>query len=155
MKDQIKKRKHPEWDPIRKLSRGYQTKIKAAYKEINDLARTGCSGKVQTPNYAKEVISPLAKVISEKMSGIEISVNEAVEVYNAKDAFFKIFIGEHTLGGFSYPGLGVNQINFTVFAHDKPWGRAIHITSLPQMIKVITDLIDFLNLNKNENDDVK
>ena len=44
---------------VRKLARRYQTKINAAYREIDEHVRSGRSGKVTTPNYAREVIAPL------------------------------------------------------------------------------------------------
>lgn len=146
----VKERKQRAgWDPVRKLTGQYQTKMKAVYREIDELARTGKSGKVVTPNYAKEVITPLAKVLEEKLSGLKITVCEKVEVFNAKDAYFRVMVGEQTLGGFSYPGLGVNQIHFTVFAHEKPWGKVIKLTKLSQLADTISHWADFLELNKN------
>lgn len=148
------KKQRAGWDPVRKLTSQYQIKMKAVYREIDELARTGKSGKVVTPNYAKEVISPLTKALEEKLSRIKISVSEKVEVFNSKDAYFKVMIGEHTLGGFSYPGLGVNEIHFTVFAHEKPWGKVIRVTKLNQLADTILQWINFLELDKNmdEND---
>lgn len=148
-----KLRKPPVWDPIRKLTRHYQAQVKAAHREIDECAKTGRSGKVATPNYAKEVISPLSKAISENLAHLKIIVSEQVEVSAGKEGYFKVTAGEHILGGFSYPGPGVSQINFTVFAHDKPWGRVIEITKLSQLVTVITKLVEFLDPdNTNGND---
>lgn len=149
-----KKKERAGWDPVRKLTGQYQAKMKAVYQEIDELARTGRSGKVITPNYAKEVISPLTKALEEKLTRIKITVSEKVEVFNSKDAYFKVMVGEHTLGGFSYPGPGVNQIHFTVFAHEKPWGKVIKVTKLCQLADTILQWVDFLELDKNLREDV-
>lgn len=148
-----KPRKHPVWDPVRKLTGQYQSKVKAVHKEIDEYALSGRSGKVTTPNYVKDVIVPLADAISEKLPALNIVVNDKVERISPKDAYFKMQIGEHTLGGFSYPGPGVNQINFTVFAHEKPWGKVIRITKLTQLIDVVSRLTDFLGLENNKSND--
>ena len=79
---------------------------------------------------------------------------EKVELTGSKDGYFKVSAGERILGGFSYPGPGVSRINFTIFAHDKPWGKAIEITKLSQLVTVITELAEFLGLdNTNDNDE--
>ena len=143
--EKIKKpRKTPVWDPIRKLTRNYQAQVKAAHKEIDECAKTGRIGKITTPNYVKEVISPLSKALSEQLPHLNIAVNEKVELTGGKDGYFKVSAGERILGGFSYPGPGISQINFTIFAHDKPWGKVIEITKLSQLVTVVTKLIEFL-----------
>lgn len=148
-----KPRKTPVWDPIRKLTRAYQTQVKAAHREIDECAKTGKAGKITTPNYVREVISPLSKALCEKLPHLNIAVSDKVELQGGKDGYFKVLVGEHVLGGFSYPGPGVSQINFTIFAHDKPWGKVIKVTKLMQLIAVISDLTTFLGLDKiNEND---
>nr|DAT18259.1 MAG TPA: hypothetical protein [Caudoviricetes sp.] len=149
MEKQRKPRKSPVWDPIRKLTGQYQSKLRAAHKEIDAYAVAGRSGKVSTPSYGKEVIGPLAKTISEKLPDLNITVCDKVECVNPKDAYFRVQIGEHTLGGFSYPGPGVNQINFTVFAHGRPWGKAIEVAKLARLMEIISRLADFLDLDKH------
>lgn len=149
MEKQRKPRKQREWDPIRKLTGQYQNKIKAVHKEIDENALTGRGGKVATPNYVNEVIIPLDKMLSEKHPALNISINCKVERVNPKEAYFKMQIGEYILGGLSYPGPGASHINFTVFAHEKPWGKTFQITKLAQLIEVIHRLMDFLDLDKN------
>lgn len=141
------------WDPVRKLARRYQTKINAAYREIDEHVRSGRSGKVTTPNYAREVIAPLTRMLAEALPGREISVQDAVEVFGS-DAYFLLRIGEFTIGGFSYPGPKAAQINFTIFAHGKPWGRSITVTKLSQLVKLIAELADFVDpVNTKRHDD--
>lgn len=154
MEKERKPRKTPVRDPLRKLTRHYQAQVKAAHREIDECAKTGRSGKIATPNYVKEVISPLSKTLGEQLPHLNITVSEKVELSGGKDGYFKVSAGESVLGGFSYPGPGVSQINFTVFAHDKPWGRVIEITKLSQLVTVITELVEFLGPdNTNDNDE--
>lgn len=154
MEKERKPRKTPVWDPLRKLTRQYQAQVKAAHREIDECAKTGRCGKITTPNYAKEVLSPLSKALGEQLPDLNITVSEKVELTAGKDGYFKVSVGECILGGFSYPGPAVNQINFTIFAHDKPWGRVIEITKLSQLVTVITQLVDFLGPdNTNGNDE--
>lgn len=148
-----KMRKTPVRDPIRKLTRHYQAQVKAAHREIDECAKTGRIGRVLTPNYVKEVISPLSKALGEQLPHLNITVSENVELTGGKDGYFKVSAGERILGGFSYPGPGVRRINFTIFAHDKPWGKAIEITKLSQLVTLITELVEFLDPdNANGND---
>lgn len=150
MEKERKPRKTPVWDPIRKLTRHYQAQVKAAHREIDECAKTGRSGKIATPNYVKEVISPLSKFMGEQVPHLNITVSEKVELSGGKDGYFKVSAEERVLGGFSYPGPGVSQINFTIFAHDKPWGKVIEITKLSQLITVITELVEFLGPRQHE-----
>ena len=91
-------------DPIKKLSRRYQSQVKAAHREIDECSKTGRIGRIVTPNYAKEVISPLSKALSEQLPHLNIAVSEKVELSGGKDRYFKASAGERILGGFSYPG---------------------------------------------------
>lgn len=146
--EMIPKKKYA-WDPVTKLARQYQTKIKTAYREIDDHVRTGRSGKISTPNYTKEVILPLARILGEALPELEITVGDKVEVIGSK-AYFVICIGGQSIGGLSYPGPHAVQVDFTIFAHEKPWGKEIRITRLRQLVKVIKDIAGFLSLDKSE-----
>ena len=53
----------------------------------------------------------------------------------------------------SYPGPKAAQINFTIFAHGKPWGRSITITKLSQLVKLLSELADFVEPDKKKRDD--
>ncbi len=153
MEKEKKPRKTPVWDPVRKLTRHYQARVKAAHREIDECALRGRSGKIAMPNYVKEVVSPLSKAICEWLPDLNITVSETVGLYNGKDGYFKVMVGERVIGGFSYPGPGVSHINFTVFAHERPWGKAITVTKLSQLVMVISDLIAFLDLGNTDSDD--
>lgn len=148
-----KPRKTPVWDPIRKLTRSYQTKIKTAHREIDACAKTGQSGRITMPNYVQEVISPLSKALGEQLPHLNITVSEKVELTGGKDGYFKVSVAECVIGGLSYPGPGIIQINFTIFANDKPWGKIIQITKLSQLVLLIAKLVEFLDPdNTNGND---
>lgn len=146
--EMIPKKKYAR-NPIAKLARQYQTRIKAAYREIDDHVRTGRSGKVSTPNYTKEVILPLARILADALPEFETTVGDKVEVFGLK-ACFVVRIGGQPIGGLSYPGPHAAQVDFTIFAHEKPWGREIRITKLQQLVKIIKGLADFLGLDKKE-----
>jgi hypothetical protein len=146
-------RKTHVWDPLGKFIRQYQRKITAAHREIDDLAQRGENKKVSTPNYVQEVVAPMARLIREKLPELNIVVSEKIERINAKEAYYKVQIGETTLGGFSYPGASASHIDFTVFAHDRPWGRVQRISKLPQILKVIRELARFLELIPNDGSD--
>ena len=146
--EMIPKKKYA-WDPVTKLARQYQTKIKTAYREIDDHVRTGRSGKISTPNYTKEVILPLARILGEALPEFEITVGDKVEVVGSK-AYFVICIGGQSIGGLSYPGPHAALVDFTIFAHEKPWGKEIRITRLRQLVKVIKDIAGFLSFDKSE-----
>ena len=141
------------WDPLGKFIREYLRKITAAHREIDELAQRGENRKISTPNYVQDVITPMGKLISEKLPGLQIVVNDKIERINAKEAYYKVQIGETTLGGFSYPGANAAYINFTIFAHDRPWGKAIQVFRLAQLLKTISDLAGFLELDKNSGSD--
>jgi hypothetical protein len=117
------------------------------------LAQRGENKKVSTPNYVQEVVAPMARLIHEKLPTLNVVVSEKIERINAKEAYYKVQVGETTLGGFSYPGASASHIDFTVFAHERPWGRVRQITKLPQILKIIRDLAQFLELNPNDDGD--
>lgn len=153
MENERKPKKSYQRDPIKVLTRSYQAQVKEAHREIDKCAKTGRSGKITMPNYAKEVIAPISRVICEKMAHLKITVSEQVDVSAGKDGYFKVTVGDRIIGGFSYPGPGVNWINLTIFAHDKPWGRVIEITKLSQLVRIITELVEFHGpYNSNGND---
>ncbi len=140
---------------VRKLARRYQTKINAAYREIDEHVRSGRSGKVTTPNYAREVIAPLTCALAEALPGREGSVQDAVEVFGT-DAYFLLRIGGLTIGGFSYPGPKAAQIDFTIFARGKPWGRSIAVTKFSRLVKLVAELADFVEPGKKKRyDDIR
>lgn len=142
------------WDPITKLTRNYQKKINATYREIDEHVRTGRADKVTTPNYAREVIAPLAKALSDALPEYAVTVKDSVEVIGS-EAYFMLQLGELSLGGLSYPGPKMTQINFTIFAHQKPWGRSIAITKLSQLTKLLVELANFVKpggINEHEDD---
>ncbi|WP_418990757.1 hypothetical protein [Alistipes sp.] len=148
-----KPRKKHVWDSIRKLTRQYEAQVKATHRQIDEYAKKGRIGHVTTPNYVIEVISPLSKALGEQLPHLNITVSEKVELTDGKVGYFRVSTGERVLGGFSYPGPGVSQINFTIFAHDKPWGKALNITKMSQLVKIITELVEFLGPdNANGND---
>lgn len=153
MENERKPKKPYQRDPIKILTRSYQAQVKKAHREIDMCAKTGRSGKITMPNYAKEVIAPISRVMGEKMAQMKITVSEQVDVSAGKDGYFKVTAGDRIIGGFSYPGPGVNWIHFTIFAHDKPWGRVIGITKLSQLMRIITELVEFHGFdNSNGND---
>ncbi|MDR2890388.1 MAG: hypothetical protein LBV18_02105 [Alistipes sp.] len=144
-----KTRKSPVRDPIRQLAGRYRRKIRAAHREIDELAQRGENRKVSTPNYVQEVISPLAGIIGTLFPNLDLVLSEKVERINAKEAYYLLRAGETVLGGFSYPGPNAGHIDFTLFAHGKPWGRVVEITRQAQLLKVITGLAEFLGLGQN------
>ena len=149
----ITKKKYA-WDPVVKSTRQYQRKIDAAHREIDELVRTGRPGKVVTPNYAREVIAPLAEALAEALPEYGLSVEETVEVIGS-EAYFPIYLGGLRIGGFSYPGPKAAQINFTIFAHEKPWGRSIAVKKLPQLVELLAELAGFVKPDgkKTRNDE--
>ena len=157
MNTELTTKKKYAWDPVRKLARRYQTKINAAYREIDEHVRSGRSGKITTPNYAREVIAPLTQALAEALPGREVSVQDAVEVFGT-DAYFLLRIGGLTIGGFSYPGPNPKaaQIDFTIFAHGKPWGRSIAVTKFSRLMKLVAELADFVEPGKKKRyDDIR
>lgn len=152
--EKAKSRKTPVWDPIRKLTRSYQTQVRAAHREIDECAMTGRCGRITMPNYAKEVITPLSKALSEQLPHLNIDVSEKVELLGNKDGYFKVSVAKRVLGGLSYPGPDLRQINFTIFAHHKPWGKVIIIKKLSQLVKVIAELVEFLGTDNINSDDI-
>lgn len=146
--EMIPKQKYAR-DPLTRLARQYQSKIKAAYREIDEHIRTGASGKITTPNYTKAVILPLAELLGEALPQFDIAVNGQVTVFGTK-AYFAVTIAGRPIGGLAYPGPHAAQVDFTIFAHEKPWGKEIRITKLPQLVKIVTELADFLGLDKKE-----
>lgn len=153
MEKEKKTRKSPVWDPIKKLTRRYGAQVREAHREIDLCAKTGRSGRITTPSYVKDVILPLSKSLCEILPEMNLSVNEKVETFGAKDGYYMVSSGEQILGGLSYPGPGVNHINFRVFAHGKPWGMQIEIKKLSQLTKILTELLAFLGPLNNVDDD--
>lgn len=153
MEKEKNRKKTPVWDPIRKLTRHYQARVKAAHREIDECALKGHSGKINMPNYVQEVVSPLAKALCEQLPDLNITVSDTVELFNGKDGYFKVMVGKSIIGGLSYPGPGVSHINFSVFAHDRPWGKVITISKLSQLVMVICELIEFLDLGNTSSND--
>ena len=117
------------------------------------MAQKGENRKVSTPSYVQVVITPLARLIAEKSPVLGVVLNEKIERQTAKDAYYKLQIGELTLGGLSYPGPNATHINFTIFAHDRPWGKVIQIFRLAQLLKIVSDLAGFLELDKQTDTD--
>ncbi len=141
------------WDPVRKFTRQYRRNILAAHREIDDLAQRGENRKVATPSYVQQVVVPITGIIKEKLPALGIVVNEKIEKINAKDAYYRVLVGEQTIGGFSYPGPEASHIDFTVFAHDRPWGRVFHVSKQAELLKIISELAGFLELDKQTDTD--
>lgn len=89
MENERKPKKSYQRDPIKVLTRSYQAQVKEAHREIDKCAKTGRSGKITMPNYAKEAIAPISRVICEKMAHLKITVSEQVDVSAGKDGFSK------------------------------------------------------------------
>lgn len=82
-------------------------------------------------------------------------VQDAVEVFGT-DAYFLLRIGGLTIGGFSYPGPKAAQIDFTIFARGKPWGRSIAVTKFSRLVKLVAELADFVEPGKKKRyDDIR
>ena len=127
---------------IQELTLGYQAHTKAYFKLVEEIAK----GKYKNdppdtvpPNYIKEVIIPIHRLLAEKFPKERIKIPD--EKYTLHDGYFQVKMNDTIIGGLSYPIVNEAKIYFTPLSHKQITGKRQEITSIAQFQQIISKLL--------------
>jgi len=128
---------------IQELTLSYQARTKAHFKLVEEIAK----GKYKNnppepipPNYIKEVIIPIHRLLAEKFPKGCIKIPD--ENYTFREGYFQIKMNDTIIGGLSYPIANKAKIYFTPLFHKQVVGKRQEITSISQFHQIISNLLD-------------
>lgn len=128
---------------IQELTLNYQARTEAHFKLVAEIAR----GKYKDdppdavpPNYIKEVIIPIHRLLAEKFPKGCIKIPD--EKYTLHDGYFQVKMNDTTIGGLSYPIANEAKIYFTPLFRKQVVGKKQEITSIAQFQQIICKLLN-------------
>lgn len=134
---------------IQELTLSYQARTKAHFKLVEEIAKGKYKNKPTEPvppNYIKEVIIPIHRLLAEKFPKGCIKIPD--ENYTFREGYFQIKMNDTIIGGLSYPIANKAKIYFTPLFHKQVVGKRQEITSIIQFHQIISNLLD---KRKNQN----
>lgn len=127
---------------IQELTFSYQARTKAHFKLVEEIAK----GKYKNnppdlvpPNYIKEVIIPIHRLLAEKFPKSRIKIPD--ENYTLYDGYFPVKMNDIIIGGLSYPIANEAKIYFTPLFNKQAIGKKQEITSIEQFQQIISKLL--------------
>lgn len=128
---------------IQELTLNYQARTEAHFKLVTEIA----SGKYKNdppdtipPNYIKEVIIPIHRLLAEKFPKERIKIPD--EKYTLHNGYFQVKMNDTAIGGLSYPIANAAKIYFTPLFHKQVVGERQEITSIAQFHQIIGKLLN-------------
>lgn len=135
---------------IQELTLSYQARTKAHFKLVSEIAKgknkNNPSDQVP-PNYIKEVIIPIHRLLAEKFPKHRIEIPD--EDYALHQGYFQVKMNKVVIGGLSYPIANEAKIYFTPLCHKQVVGKRQEITSIAQLHQIISRLLDKRQKQKN------
>lgn len=134
---------------IQELTLSYQARTKAHFKLVEEIAKGKYKNKPTEPvppNYIKEVIIPIHRLLAEKFPKDCIKIPD--ENYAFREGYFQVKMNDTVIGGLSYPIANKAKIYFTPLFHKQVVGKRQEITSIIQFHQIISNLLD---KRKNQN----
>lgn len=134
---------------IQELTLSYQARTKAHFKLVEEIAKGKYKNKPTEPvppNYIKEVIIPIHRLLAEKFPKGYIKIPD--ENYAFREGYFQVKMNDTVIGGLSYPIANKAKIYFTPLFHKRVVGKRQEITSIIQFHQIISNLLD---KRKNQN----
>lgn len=134
---------------IQELTLSYQARTKAHFKLVEEIAKGKYKNKPTEPvppNYIKEVIIPIHRLLAEKFPKGCIKIPD--ENYAFREGYFQVKMNDTVIGGLSYPIANKAKIYFTPLFHKQVVGKRQEITSIIQFHQIISNLLD---KRKNQN----
>lgn len=124
---------------IQELTLSYQARTKAHFKLVEEIGK----GKYKNnppelipPDYIKEVIVPIHRLLAEKFPKSRIKIPD--KNYTLHGGYFPVKMNDTIIGGLSYPIANKARIYFTPLYHKQVVGGKQEITSIAQLQEIIS-----------------
>lgn len=124
---------------IQELTLSYQARTKAHFKLVEGIKKNASPDWVP-PNYIKEVIIPIHRLLAEKFPKHRVEIPN--ENYALHEGYFQVKMNKMVIGGLSYPIANEARIYFTPLCHKQVAGKRQEITSIAQLHQIISNLLD-------------
>lgn len=127
---------------IQELTLNYQARTKAHFKLVEEITQGKYKNDLTDlipPNYIKEVIIPIHRLLAEKFPEHRVEIPD--DNYTLHEGYFQVKINATIIGGLSYPIANEAKIYFTPLFRKQVVGKKQEITSIAQFQQIISKLL--------------